>query len=240
MRYLAIGHFTFAILILVFAGLNSAFESGSVDQGLVKTLEAVDSPQSNALKRVVQRTGEVKDRLKQHLAGRLPSSTWVGPLAQTIDIGLAFLLFAAGSCLLQRQPMGRTLSLAFAGISLGQKALLIIYKTLFEMPLVRKYFEPMKRMYPADANLFQAIIDPMTNEPIYQVILALYPMIVLAVMLQPGSAAALASPIAQPPRPGDSPPSTPTQASGVLRAVEDDPLDALVRRKTFETAESHS
>jgi hypothetical protein len=140
-RFLAIGHFTFAILTLAFVFLNNAFDSGSVDQGLINTLTAVDTPQSNALKKVVQRSSEVKDGLKKYVAGRLPSTTWVWPLSQTVDIGLALLLFAAGSCLLQRRSLGIPLSLIFAGVCLGQKLLLIVYETSFEIPVIKKYFE---------------------------------------------------------------------------------------------------
>jgi hypothetical protein len=233
-RFLAIGHFTFAILILAFAFLNSAFESGSVDQGLITTLTAVDTPQSNALKRVVQRNSEVKDGLKKYLAGRLPSSTWVGPLSQTVDIGLAMLLFAAGSCLLQRRVLGRPLSIAFACICLGQKFLLIVYETSFEIPLIKKYFEPLMRMYPADANLFHGILDPMTNEPIYQLVLAVYPVVVLAVMLQAGAKTALTTSLAKPEQLPEIPLPQPAMAQmPVLQAVSDDPLDALMQRKTF-------
>src|SRR5262245_40420760 len=92
-RFLAIGHFTFAILTLGFALLNSAVDGGGIDQTLVTTLNTVDTPQSNALKRVVVRGSEIRDGLKKNLASRLPSSVWVGPLSQTVDIGLALLLF---------------------------------------------------------------------------------------------------------------------------------------------------
>lgn len=233
-RFLAIGHFTFAILILAFAFLNSAFENGSVDQGLINTLTAVDTPQSNALKRIVQRTSEVKGGLKTYLAGRLPASKWVGPLSQTVDIGLALLLFAAGSCLLQHRPLGRPLSLVFATICLIQKLLLIGYSISFEIPLIKKYFEPLMRMYPADVNLFHGILDPMTNEPIYQLVLAVYPILVLAVMLQAGAKAALATPLAK----AEPLPEVPVSQSAllqlpVLQATTDDPLNVLMQRKTF-------
>jgi hypothetical protein len=233
-RFLAIGHFTFAILTLAFAFLNNAFESGSVDQSLINTLTAVDTPQSNALKRVVQRSSEVKDGLKKYLNGRLPASKWIEPMSQTVDIGLAMLLFAAGSCLLQRRPLGRTLSLVFACICIAQKLLLIGYETTWAIPLTKKYFEPLMRMYPADANLFHGILDPMVNDPIYQFALAIYPVAVLIIMLRPGAKTALTAPSAD----SDLPAELSLSQSAMLQlpvpqVSADDPLSALMQRKTF-------
>ena len=45
-RFLAVGHFTFAIIALTYAILNGAVENGSVEQVLMKTLTAVDTPQA--------------------------------------------------------------------------------------------------------------------------------------------------------------------------------------------------
>lgn len=233
-RFLAVGHFTFAVVVLAFAFVNGAVENGSVEQGLMKTLTAVDTQQALALKKTLQRTSEVKSGLNKFIAGRLPSSAWVNPLAQTVDIGLALLLFAAGTCLLQRHQLGRPLSLGFAAVSLTQKLGMIAYQLLGEIPLAKKYFEALFRMYPADADLFNGILGPITNGPIYLMVVAVYPVIVLAVMLRPGAQTALTQ-LANKTEPEPELPATQIVAlqMSMLQPVDEDPLAALMQRKTY-------
>jgi hypothetical protein len=233
-RFLVVGHFTFAVVVLAFAFVNGAVENGSVEQGLMKTLTAVDTQQALALKKTLQRTSDVKAGLNKFVAGRLPSSVWVNPLAQTVDIGLALLLVAAGTCLLQRHPLGRPLSLGFAAVCLTQKLGLIVYQMSGEIPLAKKYFEALFRMYPADTDLFNGILGPITNGPVYLMVVAVYPVIVLAVMLRPGAQAALTQSVNKTEQEPELPATQIVALQmSVLQPVEDDPLAALMQRKTF-------
>lgn len=232
---MAVAHFTFAILMLAFSVLHSAMDGSDIDKNMAATLANVDTPHAQAMRRNLIRTGELKSSLNNHLASRLPASKWVGPLNQTLDIGLALLLFAAGAYLMQRQPMGRTLSLIFAGICLLQKLATMAFELLLAAPISRQYLEQIGRMHPKDADLIQGMLSQFTSGPIYQLILAIYPLVVLAVMLQPGILDLLKPQIPEPVLPPEIPPSQRLMSSTPVSTVgsSHDALDELMQRKTF-------
>jgi hypothetical protein len=244
-RALAIGHLAFAALLFGSAFLNNTFEGSDLDKNLAASIGKIDSPQARSMQKTLERTIQVKDGLRKHLASRLPSSVWVTSLNQTVDVALALLLAGAGICLLQRQPLARPLSLAFAGVCLTQKLLMMGYLSLAEVPAATKYFEPLLRMYPKEADLFQGILGPIASGPAYQLLFAIYPLVVLALMWQPGMATALATtaepePV-RPPREVDVatrivPPLSSTVAkkvspSQIASAI--DPLEAMLNKKAF-------
>src|SRR3954454_18824402 len=82
-RATAVAHFTFAGLTLAWLLLHGAVEEG-IDRGLASTLSTVDTPGAQAMRRTLERATEIRDGLRQHPARRVPASSWVGPLNQTV------------------------------------------------------------------------------------------------------------------------------------------------------------
>lgn len=233
-RAIAIGHFTFASLTLVILLLNGLFEGSGIDQSMAGALANVDTPQAQTMKRGLIRTAEIKEGLQQHLSRNVPSSKWIGPITQTVDIGLAIVLLAAGSCLMQKRPLGRILSITFAGICLAQKMITMAWEQLVQIPEARRYIEQIARLYPNDASLFHGILTPIANGPVYQILLAVYPLAVLAVMLQPGIQDLLSPEV-----PATDVPLEVASSQRILPPMSStktpvpDPLEALLQRRTF-------
>lgn len=239
---IAVGHFAFAALLLGGALVSSTLEGSDIDKNLASTIGRIDSAEARNMQKTLERTAVIKDGLNRHMVSRLPSIAWVKPLNQTIDVALALLVAGAGACLLQRQPLAQTLSIAFASVCLVQKVITAGYQALAEIPVAKKYFEPLLRMYPGDAGLFESILAPISNAPVYQLLLAVYPVVVLAMVWQPGMAAALEPPRTpqRKPRPVLDTPThaEPSTAYAPVHAVAPapasvDPLEAMLQKKAF-------
>jgi hypothetical protein len=215
LRALAYANFTLAAISLLFHAFNAAVEGTQVDRQFEQALKVVENPQTQEMRKALQRTLDIKEGLRQHLAVRLPMSTWHGQADQFVELVTSLLLIASGVALLKRLPAAWALCLAYAAVSLGQKVGNLVYLNWFELPISQAYLASMMRMYPADAKLIQSILDPMTTGPMYQILFAAYPLLVAAVMLHPNTAEKL-----QPQElPASPPPPTPepfVQGSGAL------------------------
>jgi hypothetical protein len=212
LRTLAFAHFALAGLSLLFHGFNNTVESSQADQRFAKALESVDNPQTQEMRKVLQRTLDLREGLRQHLAVRLPMSAWHGQADQLVEVITSLLLVAGGVALLRRQPVARELNLAYVIVSLGQKLFNLAYLCLFEVPISKAYLESILRLYPGDAPLIRGILDPLTTSPLYQVLFAAYPILVGALMLNPRVVAQLRP--AEVPMPADGLPPEPLAGDG--------------------------
>lgn len=234
LRAIALGHFLFASFTFVALAIGNVVDGNGIDKNLAGAVANIDSPQAKKMKHILQRTGDIKESLQQHMSRRLPARRWVEPANQLVYVGLALLLLAAGSCVAQRRPLGRTLSLVFAGVCLTQQMIMMAWQQLAEVPTAGQYLEQLIRLYPNDGDLIRGILTPITNGPTFHLLIAVYPLCVLAIMLQPGVKELLSAQSGPADRSTELPithriamtPSSTTVASP-------DPLEELLQRKTF-------
>ena len=187
----------------------------------------------------LKRSGEVRTALTKHLESRLPTVKWVHPLDQTVQVTHCLVLFAAGTYLYQRQPLGRLLSLGFAGLCLAQKLLMMGYLMLAEVPETRRYLDQLTRMHPGDAALIQSILGAIASGPMLLLLTAVYPLIVLAVMLNPAIRDSLARSDVAVPRPEEPPMSSTAHFPRLstmppeFAIAPSDGLDAMLQKRAY-------
>jgi hypothetical protein len=234
LRAVAIGHFLFAGLTIAVVAARSVLDGTNIDQSFAGAVAHIDSPQAQAIRAKLQRTADLKDSLQKHLNRQVPSRIWLEPMNQTVNVGLALLLLAAGSCLSQRRPLGQKLSFVFAGVCLVQQLGMMAWQHIAEVPAARQYLEQLMRLYPNDAELIRGILTPINNGPTFHLLVAAYPLCVLAVMVQPGIKTLL--------QPRSANEATTNKSPALCQLptcqlpsenIPADPLEALLHRKTF-------
>lgn len=234
LRALAIAHYLYASFTFVALAIGNVVDGSGIDKELAGAVASINSPQAKSMKRTLQRTGDIKDSLKQHMSRQLPSSVWIEPANQTLNVSLAVLLLAAGSFLSQRRPIGRTLSLVFAAVCFAQQIGMMAWQQLAEIPTARQYLEQLIRLYPADVDIIRGILTPISNGPTFHLLIAVYPISVFALMVQPGVKELL-----NPAQPNNELPNDlPTAQRRIAPELGSssngpDPLEALLQRKTF-------
>jgi len=206
----------------------------NIDKSFAGAVAHIDSPGAQAIRAKLQRTADLKTSLQQHMNRQVPSRIWLEPVNQTVSVGLALLLLAAGSCLSQRRPLGQTLSFFFAGICLTQHLGMMAWQQLAEVPTARQYLEQLIRLYPKDVDLIRGILTPISNGPTFHLLIAVYPLCVLAIMVQPGVKELLQPPLPQLERSAEIPTSHRIAAAQMVpEPNQPDALEALLHRKTF-------
>jgi hypothetical protein len=185
LRALAFAHIVIAGVCLLSQMLQTSVDSSRVDRQVQHALKGVENEQVRAMANTLRRTIDIKDGLRDHLARKLPISQWHGQANQVVDLCTSLLLLAAGVALLKRRPIAWQLSLGYAGVSLLQKVFNVAYLGLLEVPAARAYLETLQRLHPQESGLIQAVLDPIASGPLYQLLFAVYPILVGVVMLQP-------------------------------------------------------
>jgi hypothetical protein len=221
LRAVALSGLAVAAVSLLFRGFSDSVENTQADQRFQKALEGVNNPATQAMARSLARSIEIRDGLRDHLARRLPASRWHGPADQAVEFLTSLLLAAGGVAILKRHPAAVPLLLGYAGLSVAQKLLNAAYLGLCEVPVSRAYLESLIRLYPADAALIRGVLDPLTTGPLYQLLFAVYPGCVAAVMLRPATRDLLRP--AEPPAEAGAPvpPGEPNaEAKAVVRTGE--------------------
>lgn len=216
LRVVALSGFVVAAASLLARGVSDSVEGARADQRFQQTLNGVSNPDLQAMARSLGRSIEIRDGLRDHLVRRLPSTRWHGQANQVVDLLTSLLLIAGGVAILKRNRSAIPLLLGYAGLSVAQKLVNAAYLGLWEVPIGRAYLDSLIRLYPNDAALIRGVLDPLSTEPLIQLLFAAYPLFVAAVMLRPGTRELLA-PSAIPLEASPSvPPSDPDRETKVV------------------------
>jgi hypothetical protein len=110
-----------------------------------------------------------------------------------LDLALCGIMIAGGVGLVQMQPWGRTLTIVYAVFSLIMKVATIAFSALVTAPATKEVMGTMAMQMGPQGATFARIMDLMAGVATWTpVCFAIYPIVVLVIMLQPHVATALA------------------------------------------------
>jgi hypothetical protein len=125
-------------------------------------------------------------------ARRLPSYKAVSLILVLLDLVLCGIMIGGGVGLMQMQPWGRTLTIVYALFSLVMKVAQIAFAALVTGPATKEVVGGMAEMGREGAFVARVLEISTSIGAWMPVCFAIYPVVVLVIMLQPHVAAAFA------------------------------------------------
>jgi hypothetical protein len=154
-----------------------------------------------------QMQAEMTFEMEKAMEKRLPNHKFIGACLLVLDLALCGMMIGGGVGLVQMRPWGRKITIAYALISLVMKVVNVAMAALVSAPATREVMGAMAmqgRQPPGFGQMMDLMTSAMTWGPMC---LAIYPIVVLVIMLQPhvteafaaAAASGAASPSSQPP-----------------------------------------
>lgn len=178
-----------AILQFIFGGLGVLFDlCGGVGQVSGSNPGMFGGGGAQA-----QMQKDMNRELEVAMEKRLPNHKAVTIGLLLLDLGLCGVMIAGAVGLVQMQPWGRTLTIVYALFSLVMKVVVLTKSLLVDVPATKEVFGAMAMDMGREGATFSQIMDMVMTVAAWSTLcFAIYPIVVLVIMLQPHVAAAFA------------------------------------------------
>ncbi len=173
---------TIAILHLIGGGLGLVL---GICGGVILLM------QSSLMKSPLVNPQDLGIRLQKHLEQQVPYNATIQYVSLFIDLILSIMLLTAGMGLLSMRNWARSLSFVYAGLSILMKLFAIVFFLFITWPIMSAFLDAESRVVPAGpaGAAIRTQITVVKASPIATVILtavlAVYPIVVLFVLLNP-------------------------------------------------------
>src|SRR5579859_2899539 len=135
-------------------------------------------------------SNKIKKDIEAVLEQDVPFYRLYSIVLPVFDVILCIMMIAAGIGLLQLQPWGRSLSLAYAALSILLKLFATVYAVLFVVPAMGKAFDKILESVPQIAPVLSAIKIGMYATPFFALAMMIYPIVVIVLLTRPNVAKA--------------------------------------------------
>ncbi|HZT82515.1 MAG TPA: hypothetical protein VFA26_19965 [Gemmataceae bacterium] len=135
---------------------------------------------------------ELQERMEKVLNEKLPGYKAIQYGQMGLSFVISVMLLTAGIGLLKMQPWARTLSIVYAIISILNHVFSIVYGFAFSIPATRELLREEAQRNPQVAQFSSIMEAALPLGIVVSAIFVLYPIVVLIVMMLPGTKAAFA------------------------------------------------